>query len=197
MGPGSSFPRWDATNWSTQPTQNKDRTSQPKAAPRPFPSLLVGRRRDEGTVSTGRCPVNLPPHAQLCSWGWLSGTYSRFSRTPGHRSRWERKKKTAGGSSKGEEACPGTPSCANLGQSDPGLSTKPKGKVSLGHTAAVTLPLTKLQAGLSHLQDAKAKGREKGKRRHGSGTGLGTEVGGNGRGRRPHCLATVPGHVHG
>lgn len=42
---------------------------------------------------TGRCPVNLPPHAQLCSWGWLSGTYSHFSRTPGHRSRWERKKK--------------------------------------------------------------------------------------------------------
>lgn len=66
----------------------------------------------------------------------------------------------------------------------------------LSHTTPAPLPLTKLQARVSHLQDAHAKGKERGKRWHGHGTGLRAEVGGSGKGRRSHCLATVPGHVH-
>lgn len=85
---------------------------------------------------------------------------------------------------------------ANLGKSDPRLPQPSQGAKSFSHTTPVPLPLTKLQAGVSHLQDAKTKGRERGKRWHGTGTGLGAEVGGNRRGRKPHCLATIPGHVH-
>lgn len=55
------------------------------------------------------------------------------------------------------------------------------------------LPLTELQARVSHLQDAKAKGREKGKRWHGAGTGLGAEVEG------PECKGedSMPGNHPG
>lgn len=76
-------------------------------------------------------------------------------------------------------------------------SLKPAKEQSLsGHTTPVPLPLTKLQARVSHLQDANAREKERRKRWHGTGTGLWAEVGGNGKGRRSHCLATVPGHVH-
>lgn len=71
-----------------------------------------------------------------------------------------------------------------------------KGQRLSGHTTPVPLPLTKLQARVSHLQDVNTKGKERGKRWHGTGTGRRAEVGGNGKGRRSHCLATVPGHVH-
>lgn len=76
-------------------------------------------------------------------------------------------------------------------------SLKPaKGQSLSRHTTPAPLPLTKLQARVSHLQDANAKGKERRKRWHGTGTGLRAEVGGDGNGRRSHCLATVPGHVH-
>lgn len=84
----------------------------------------------------------------------------------------------------------------NLGESDPRFSQSRIGAKSFNYTTPVPLPLIKLQARVSHLQDAKARGKERGKRWHGTRIGFRLEVGEYGRGRRPHCLATIPGHVH-
>lgn len=69
----------------------------------------------------------------------------------------------------------------------------------MGPTTPVPLPLKELQSRVSHLQAARAKGRERGKRWHGVGTGLGAEVGGCGMkrggglrpGDRPRARALV------
>lgn len=128
---------------------------------------------------------------------------------PGPCSRWESKKTSrrlfqgrTGGSTgvrvvvgTGEEVFPWQSRKKKKKKTQNSLKAA-KGQSLSGHTTPAPLPLTKLQARVSHLQDANAKGKERRKRWHGTGTGLWAEMGGNGKGRRSHCLATVPGHVH-
>lgn len=68
-----------------------------------------------------------------------------------------------------------------------------KGQSLSGHTTPAPLPLTKLQARVSHLQDANAKGKERGKRWHGIGTELRAEVGGNEKGEEIALPGNRPG----
>lgn len=128
------------------------------------------------------CQVNPPDHTQLSSWGAavlppLTLQHKMNGRARGHWAMRELETKKASGRLLRERRGPGGEArlCPPRGKGPRLLSAQPRG-FAPPHSRA--LPPTKLQARVSHLLDAKAQGRERGKRWHGAGSEIGAEVGG-------------------